>query len=1194
MWVWILAVVVVIATWALGFFFNIALWIKLLVTAAAVLFVVGYYVVRRLRAKAAARGLERELMRQAEQQAANARPDRRAEINELYAQFKKGLNALKTSRLGAGSGASALYALPWYMIVGPPGAGKTTAIRHSGLDFPLPDAAGALRGVGGTRNCDWWFTNEAILLDTAGRFATQEDDHEEWLAFLDMLRRYRSRTPINGVLVAISIADVVSATEEQIEQTAKALRARVDEVMTRLQMVVPVYVIFTKCDLIAGFIETFEDLKKSERAQIWGVTFPLRSPPVDEPGKAFASEFDLLVDALHANALRRLATTRGLQNRAKVLQFPLEMRALRDSLADFVGALLRKNSYQETPLFRGVYFTSGTQEGRPLDRLMAGMMRAFGLRAGAGEPAQRADAKSYFLTDLFRHVIFADRFVAARTRGEARRQLLTRVGIGVAAAGLAALIAVPTSASWSKNRELVRSTTAVAQAAENIDWSAGTSVVEKLGRVEPLRTRLHELETWESEGPPLSYRWGMYAGDRLYEPLRDEYVAIMQRALVRPVKSALEGSLRSIEANRDRTPEEFNRRYDELKEYLMLTERDHLDVHWAAPRIARLWANLTNVKTADDEAVLQLNVEEYLRLVKSDVKVNPAPRDERLVSYVRSELLRTPEIRYLYQNLVRDTNTEVAPIRRETVWLPTEDPARVILSKRGVKVDGAYTKLGWEKIRRLLDEKKKLTSEGWVLGTTQDIPDEQIAKEVSTLRETYFKNYIAAWSAFLADLMVKRPTSADDSLDDLLVLAAPEWPYLRLTRILAENVELDLTDAEAEGKSILEEAADKAKEAATQKLLGRPVDLDAGALLNRARPVSSVERHFKPIITFGIPPEPGPGVAPAPTGLSQYQSILRKLISVLTDLKDSRTPPDPKALTGEFEEAYRSTTALLADLSKSMRELMSPLLLDPIAYAWASVVADASGAAGGVWEITAWKTWSTRLEASYPFTESAPTDVKIEDFTDFFNPEKGQIWAFYEQTLKGSLERQGNDFVPTRRFKAQVAYSNEFLNCLRRAAKITDATFGADPKTPSVSFEVNLHSVSPDVSEVSIEVDGVSRTYTNTPEEWLTVTWPAKDAKERGAKVKVRGISGLSEEIVRSGDFGLFRLLDAAEVRPGLAGKGGDVPVLVATWRLKSQPGSNVKIDIRPQKSDHPLARGFFSGVRCPRVITGAAFGGRQ
>ncbi|MCW5834343.1 MAG: type VI secretion system membrane subunit TssM [Labilithrix sp.] len=1185
MWAWILAVVVVIAAWAAGWLFELALWIRIAITVGAVLFVVGYYVVQRLRAKAAARALERELMKQAEQQAANARPDRRAEINELHAQFKKGLAALKTSRLGAGSGESALYALPWYMIVGPPGAGKTTAIRHSGLDFPIPDATGALRGVGGTKNCDWWFTNEAIILDTAGRFATQVDDHEEWTAFLDMLRRYRSKTPVNGVLVAISIADVIGLTEEQVEATARTLRSRVDEVMTRLQMVVPVYVVFTKVDLIAGFVETFEDLKKSERAQIWGVTFPLDQKNL-EPAKAFEAEFDLLLEALHGNALRRLASARGQRQRARVQQFPLEMRAVKGALAEFVGALLRKNNFQETPLFRGAYFTSGTQEGLPLDRVMGGMVRAFGLRMTAPDAGPRADAKSYFLTDLFRRVIFPDRFVAARTRGEARRQLLTRVGIGVGAAALAGLIAVPAVTSYLKNRELVRTTSAVAQAAEQVDWNASGPVTDKLARVEPLRARLHELEAWRQDGPPVGYRWGMYTGSSLYAPLRDEYVSIMQRALLRPVKGTLEDRLRSIEADPKRSPDEFNRRYDDLKKYLMLTEREHLDVEWAAPRIARLWAELTHVTSPEDEAVLQLNVEEYLRLVKT-YGVAPAQRDERLVSYVRSELLRTPQIGRLYETLVRDTNTEIAPIRRETIFYGSV--AEFVSSKKGVKVDGAYTKLGWAKIRRLLDEERtKLTSEGWVLGTEERIPDEQINKEVSALRQIYFDRYRDAWREFLGDLVVARPVNAEGSLEELLALSEPEWPYLRLARILADNVELEVSDAEAGRGSLLEQAAGKAKEAAKQKLLGQPVTLDAGALLDRDKPASPVELAFKPIVTFGMPAAAVPGAPPPPpTGLSQYQAILRKLIGVLTDLKDAKAAPDPKALTGEFEQAYRATTALLADQDAFTRPLMSPLLLDPVAFSWASVLHDAGGAAGGLWEMSAWKTWSTKLEGNYPFVDNAPTDAKIEDFTEFFKPEKGQLWAFYDQSLKGSLERQGNEFVPTRRFKAQVAYTSEFLTCLRRSAKITDATFGADPKAPSVELEVNLHSVSPDVSEVTIEVDGVGRTYTNTPEEWLAVTWPAKDAKARGAKVKVRGIAGLSEEIVRSGDFGLFHLLDAADLKPGVAArKGAAVPVVVATWKLRSQPDSNVKIDVRPLRSESPLARGFFAGLRCPRLIT--------
>src|SRR5439155_11364917 len=125
---------------------------------------------------------------------------------------------------------------------------------------------------------------------------------DEWLAFLDTVKKFRSRTPINGVVVAVSIADLVRMREEQIEELAKALRARVDELMVRLQIVVPVYVLFTKADLIGGFVEFFSDLKRSERGQIWGATFHSVATPAVE------QEFDLLAQSLHARALLRVRT----------------------------------------------------------------------------------------------------------------------------------------------------------------------------------------------------------------------------------------------------------------------------------------------------------------------------------------------------------------------------------------------------------------------------------------------------------------------------------------------------------------------------------------------------------------------------------------------------------------------------------------------------------------------------------------------------------------------------------------------------------------------------------------------------------------------------------------------------------------------------------------------------------------------
>ena len=80
------------------------------------------------------------------------------------------------------------------MIIGAPGSGKTTALVNSGLHFPLEQRLGkdAVRGVGGTRNCDWWFTDEAVLLDTAGRYTTQDsrrDRRQRRLAdFLQLLQ----------------------------------------------------------------------------------------------------------------------------------------------------------------------------------------------------------------------------------------------------------------------------------------------------------------------------------------------------------------------------------------------------------------------------------------------------------------------------------------------------------------------------------------------------------------------------------------------------------------------------------------------------------------------------------------------------------------------------------------------------------------------------------------------------------------------------------------------------------------------------------------------------------------------------------------------------------------------------------------------------------------------------------------------
>src|SRR5258707_2734777 len=140
-------------------------------------------------------------------------------------------DALTTLKAASGNKSGYLYDLPWYVIIGPPGAGKTTALVNSGLKFPLSrgTAPAAVAGVGGTRYCDWWFTEEAVLIDTAGRYTTHDSDAKNdkasWISFLDLLKKSRPRQPINGVLIAISLEDLMMLPPAEIAAHANAIRA---------------------------------------------------------------------------------------------------------------------------------------------------------------------------------------------------------------------------------------------------------------------------------------------------------------------------------------------------------------------------------------------------------------------------------------------------------------------------------------------------------------------------------------------------------------------------------------------------------------------------------------------------------------------------------------------------------------------------------------------------------------------------------------------------------------------------------------------------------------------------------------------------------------------------------------------------------------------------------------------------------
>jgi type VI secretion system protein ImpL len=231
-----------------------------------------------------------------DEKAAKAEATAAAAAEEERAVSGRLADALTAMKAAGGGKGGYLYERPWYVMIGPPGSGKTTAIRNSGLDFPL--AEGRVSGVGGTRNCDWWISEQAVLIDTAGRYTTQDSDAASdkagWERFLDLLRRERPRQPLNGVVVAFGVDMLSRLDAAGRELHAQAVRRRVRELESKLGQRLPVYFLVSKADLTVDgapardlVIEAGEgDVTLRTRMVILGSTFfqimavgPREGPP---------------------------------------------------------------------------------------------------------------------------------------------------------------------------------------------------------------------------------------------------------------------------------------------------------------------------------------------------------------------------------------------------------------------------------------------------------------------------------------------------------------------------------------------------------------------------------------------------------------------------------------------------------------------------------------------------------------------------------------------------------------------------------------------------------------------------------------------------------------------------------------------------------------------------------------------------
>ncbi|MDB4975953.1 MAG: hypothetical protein JWN48_4294 [Myxococcaceae bacterium] len=1146
--------------------------IPTLVTVAPLILGLSIWAWQRWSLRKHASALERALSADGAREQQKVSGEKRVEIDRLRSEFERAVAALKGSKLSSGGGGGdALYRLPWYAIIGPPACGKTTVLRNSGLKFPyVPGTGDRLKGVGGTRNCDWWLTNQGILLDTAGRWTLDEEDQDEWLTFLDLLKRNRGDRPLNGVIAAISIAgddatSLAGVDLEGVKRLASRMRERLDEISGRLGLSLPVYLLFTKCDLIPGFVETFSDLDPQQRRQVWGYTSPL-SNSKRAPGPQFAAQFETLRDVLERHVIARMSGELNAAAMPVVYEFPAQFAALKSKLELFVDELFEESVYGETPSLRGAYFTSGTQEGAPADLLLQQMSDALNLRPAASEP--RSEKKSYFLHDMLMNVVFEDRTLAtssqsARVKQQRKRRLITS---GLFAG--AALVASLPTVSCQQNLKTLAHTRGLVDGLQAGDGQQPDATVPE--RTELLLALGEDTHRYEAGPSSVLAGFGLYQGDDLKEPLQRLYATALKEWTVRPLLNLSNGRLitmtQQLEAVRQRTASRAaldDRSRTELRNVLELhllltTPREACAPKplarkdWLTGKLIELWQK--GAPTSDKEVVSQRRslVESYLDMTASMGDELLFGRNARSVELARPALTSDNKVERSLRALL-DQHAEDQRSLAQLTGASTVFQSSAVLH-------GAFTRDAWVQSVSELNAPEHFRSgdENWVSGCGAADSDElRSARQSQAFQLEYLKQYRDDWQRFLTSIVARSPANAAEAETMLVELVSRPGVLGKLFEVVKENTDLP-TPAPPVEDALVDIATAAAKKVAAGKgkedILARPAP-PADPQLQK------LKRSFAELASFGVSAVQG-----QETPLEQYR---RQLESVLAALKAYRLD---ESKIGELAVATRtaqdSVDMLLRNNTGSFSTLLRALLLPPLAGVSNIALSDRGRQLERHWCELVQRPFQEELAGRYPLQADSKQPVSLQAFQRFFQPGTGTLWAFVDTHLRGYVSQSGGRF----RFDgpqaadARTLLREDLVQFLSRAYQLRRAFFPGDSPSVRMPFRIRVRGA-PGYSVTSFRAGTTSVRYDSSGEVWVAAEWPG-DQPSLGATLAVTPYEGAGPRpLTKEGEWGLFALLDEREGGRVLERSGRQITV---GWKPKGDLHW-IKVDFASDDPYSPL-----------------------
>lgn len=604
----------------------------------------------------------------------------RRQLLDLQESWKESVELLSNSYLRKRG--NPLYVLPWFMVLGESGVGKSSALHKASLSSPLTEVK-RIETISATRNCDWWFFEQAIVLDTAGRYTIPVDeaaDREEWEKFLVLLSKYRRKEPLNGVVVVIPADQLLECNEIKIREDGQNIRTRIDHLMRIVGASFPVYVLVSKMDYVHGFTGFSDGLDDLQIQQAMGFVNKNSTPYWSE---VLSSGMQALSKSLRD---MRLLLAYNIDNvKPAALLFPNEFEKLNCGLAVLVKAVFEENPYQETPLFRGFYFSSSRQDSRPQSEFLDFV----GLTPPKDEKSTALQqGRGIFLKALFADILPGDRNLFKPIREFLRWKMITRSTALVSWLLIWVFLCGLLSFSFYFNLKTIRDF-------KKVFYNSPELIHDDVADVFMLdRMRIEIIDLEEDNAQWLPPRLWLYQSREMEEKTKQKFVMLFKQGILRPLEMKLSKNIDQVGADTSQdavatyisyTVAEINL----ISSYLQTGKMPDFD-HFQKINNDIMKIVYPHMPVEISEKI-GLFYYDYIDWEKDEVSLRS--RLERLQISLEHLTRKSGDMKWLVRMLIPDAD----PVRLRNFWGETSSGY-----SEDLIISGAYTALGREHIDKFI------------------------------------------------------------------------------------------------------------------------------------------------------------------------------------------------------------------------------------------------------------------------------------------------------------------------------------------------------------------------------------------------------------------------------------------------------------------------------------------------------------